>query len=407
MFFQLSHQSYQQARMDHQDIISLLDKAASGTITAAEQAMLAERLRRVDAAAFRQLMEQYQETVLQQGVPGEPDTLLFEKIKGRIASLEERPRLVSSRWRTYAAAAAILLLVLAGGAYWFNSRPAATGIAAVQQEPNIAPGGNKAVLTLADGTQVTLDSAGTGTLAQQGGINVLKLDSGQLAYQGMSAQGQAMQYNTLTIPRGGQFRLTLPDGTRVWLNAVSSLTYPVAFNGKDRTVELQGQAYFEIAQQPDKPFRVKVRDMEVQVLGTHFDIMAYADEQAINTTLVEGALLVKQGAVTQRLRPGQQAVRNNAASTLTVQPADVDKVTAWKSGFFEFDDADLPAILRQLSRWYDVEIVNETKGETGLFWGRINRQLPLASVLKLLASNGVHFKINGNKVIIYQEKKRP
>lgn len=393
--------------MDHQDIISLLDKAASGTITAAEQAMLAERLRRVDAAAFRQLMEQYQETVLQQGVPGEPDTLLFEKIKGRIASLEERPRLVSSRWRTYAAAAAILLLVLAGGAYWFNSRPAATGIAAVQQEPNIAPGGNKAVLTLADGTQVTLDSAGTGTLAQQGGINVLKLDSGQLAYQGMSAQGQAMQYNTLTIPRGGQFRLTLPDGTRVWLNAVSSLTYPVAFNGKDRTVELQGQAYFEIAQQPDKPFRVKVRDMEVQVLGTHFDIMAYADEQAINTTLVEGALLVKQGAVTQRLRPGQQAVRNNAASTLTVQPADVDKVTAWKSGFFEFDDADLPAILRQLSRWYDVEIVNETKGETGLFWGRINRQLPLASVLKLLASNGVHFKINGNKVIIYQEKKRP
>lgn len=393
--------------MDHQDIISLLDKAASGTITAAEQAMLAERLRQVDAAAFRQLMEQYQETVLQQGVPGEPDTLLFEKIKGRIASLEERPHLVSSRWRTYAAAAAILLLVLAGGAYWFNSRPAATGIAAVQQEPNIAPGGNKAVLTLADGTQVTLDSAGRGTLARQGGINVLKLDSGQLAYQGMSAQGQAMQYNTLTIPRGGQFRLTLPDGTRVWLNAVSSLTYPVAFNGKDRTVELQGQAYFEIAQQPDKPFRVKVRDMEVQVLGTHFDIMAYADEQAINTTLVEGALLVKQGAVTQRLRPGQQAVRNNAASTLTVQPADVDKVTAWKSGFFEFDDADLPAILRQLSRWYDVEIVNETKGETGLFWGRINRQLPLASVLKLLASNGVHFKINGNKVTIYQEKKRP
>ncbi|WP_343702564.1 FecR domain-containing protein [Chitinophaga sp.] len=393
--------------MDHQDIISLLDKAASGTITEAEQAMLAERLRRVDAAAFRQLMEQYQETVLQQGVPGEPDTLLFEKIKGCIASLEERPRLVSSRWRTYAAAAAILLLVLAGGAYWFINRPAAPDIADVPQEPNIAPGGNKAVLTLADGTQVTLDSAGTGTLAQQGGINVLKLDSGQLAYQGMSAQGQPMQYNTLAIPRGGQFRLTLPDGTRVWLNAVSSLTYPVAFNGKDRTVELQGQAYFEIAQQPDKPFRVKVRDMEVQVLGTHFDIMAYADEQVINTTLVEGALLVKQGAVTQRLRPGQQAVRNNATSALTVQAADVDKVTAWKSGFFEFDDADLPAILRQVSRWYDVEIINETKGETGLFWGRINRQLPLASVLKLLASNGVHYKINGNKVTIYQEKKRP
>lgn len=393
--------------MDHQDIISLLDKAASGTITGAEQAMLAERLRQVDAAAFRQLMEQYQETVLQQGVPGEPDTLLFEKIKGRIASLEERPRLVSSRWKTYVAAAAILLLVLAGGAYWFNSRPAAPGIADVQQEPNIAPGGNKAVLTLADGTQVTLDSAGTGTLAQQGGINVLKLDSGQLAYQGMGAQGQPMQYNTLTIPRGGQFRLTLPDGTRVWLNAVSSLTYPVAFTGKDRTVELQGQAYFEIAQQPDKPFRVKVRDMEVQVLGTHFDIMAYADEQAINTTLVEGALLVKQGAVTQRLRPGQQAVRNNTTGAFTVQAADVDKVTAWKSGFFEFDDADLTAILRQVSRWYDVEIINETKGETGLFWGRINRQLPLASVLKLLASNGVHFKINGNKVTIYQEKKRP
>lgn len=392
--------------MDQQDIISLLDKAASGHITGAEQAVLAERLRHVDAAAFRQLMEQYEETVLQRGVPGEPDTLLFEKIKGRIAAMEETPRLVSTRWRTYAAAAAILLLVLSG-AYWLVDGPAAPQVADRKLEPNIAPGGNKAVLTLADGTQITLDSAGTGTLAQQGGINVLKLDSGQLAYQGMSATGQTMQYNTLTIPRGGQFRLTLPDGTKIWLNAVSSLTYPVAFSGKERTVELQGQAYFEIAQQPDKPFRVKVRDMEIQVLGTHFDVMAYSDEQTINTTLVEGALLVRQGAITQRLRPGQQAVRNNATNALTVQPADIDKVTAWKSGFFEFDDADLPAILRQVSRWYDVEIADETKGGTGLFWGRINKQLPLASVLKGLASNGVHFKIDGKKVTIYQEKKRP
>lgn len=390
--------------MDQQDIIALLEKAASGNIAEAEQQALADRLREVDEPSFKKLMEQYEPIVLQMGVPGEPDALLFKNIRNRIAAIEETPQPLRVRWRAYAAAAAILLLILAGSAFWYLHQPPATQVAD-QYEHNIAPGGNKAVLTLADGTQITLDSARIGALAQQGGINVVKQDSGQLVYHGEGAGSNTMQYNILTIPRGGQFQLTLPDGTKVWLNSVSSLKYPIAFNGKERVVELQGQGYFEIAQRPDQPFKVKVHDMEVQVLGTHFDVMAYYDEHAIKTTLLKGAVQVKQGVVTRLLRPGQQAVRNNITGTLSVQQADVDKATAWKSGFFEFDDADLPAILRQISRWYDVELIDETKGGTGLFWGRINKNLPLPSVLKALASNGVHFRIEGKKVTIFRENK--
>lgn len=391
--------------MDQQDIISLLEKAASGNITGAEQQVLADGLREVDEASFGELMQQYERIVLQAGNPGEPDALLYERIRDRIAAIEEDVFRPVTWWRTYAAAAAILVLLLAGGAFWYFNQPVTAPGVNNQYAHDEAPGGNKAVLTLADGTQITLDSARIGALAQQGDVNIVKLDSGQLAYQGTGIHGIAMQYNTLTIPRGGQFQLTLPDGTKVWLNSVSSLKYPIAFNGKERVVELQGQGYFEIARQPDKPFRVKVRDMEVQVLGTHFDIMAYEDEQAIRTTLLQGAVQVKQGAATRLLRPGQQAVRDNVTRALSVQPADTDKAIAWKSGFFEFDDADLPAILRQISRWYDVELIDETKGATGLFWGRVNKNLPLSSVLKLLASNGVHFRIEGKKVIIFQAKK--
>lgn len=391
--------------MDQQDIIALLEKAASGNIAEAEQQALADRLREVDEPSFKKLMEQYEPIVLQMGVPGEPDDLLFKKIKNRIAVIEETPHPLKVRWRAYAAAAAVLLLILAGSAFWYLHQPAATQVADDQYEHNIAPGSNKAVLTLADGTQITLDSARVGALAQQGDINVVKLDSGQLVYRGEGMGSNTMQYNILTIPRGGQFQLTLPDGTKVWLNSVSSLKYPIAFNGKERIVELQGQGYFEIAQRPNQPFKVKVNDMEVQVLGTHFDVMAYDDEHAVKTTLLEGALKVKQGAVTRLLRPGQQAVRNNITGALSVQQADVDKATAWKSGFFEFDDADLRTILRQISRWYDVELIDETKGGTGLFWGRFNKNLPLSSVLKALASNGVHFRIEGRKVTIFRENK--
>ncbi|GEP94710.1 FecR family protein [Chitinophaga cymbidii] len=391
--------------MDQQEIISLLNRAATGSITDAEQRVLADGLRDADEPSFRSLTEQYEGIVLQHGVPGEPDALLYERIRDRIAVIEEDVRPVRIPWRSYAAAAAILLLMFAGGAYWYFKQQATTLIADSPYEMNVAPGGDKAVLTLADGTQITLDSARTGALAQQSGIHVMKLDSGQLAYQGISAQGSVLQYNTLTIPRGGQFQLTLPDGTKVWLNSVSSLRYPVAFSGKERVVELQGQAYFEIAQHPGQPFRVKVGDMEALVLGTHFDIMAYDDEHTINTTLVEGALQVKQGQATQLLRPGQQAVRDNATGKLSVRKADIEKATAWKSGFFEFDDAGLPAIVRQLSRWYDVEIVDETNGKTGLFWGRISKNLPLSSVLKLLASNGVQFRIEGRKVTLFQGEK--
>jgi ferric-dicitrate binding protein FerR (iron transport regulator) len=246
---------------------------------------------------------------------------------------------------------------------------------------------------------VPLDSTGNQVI-QQGKTTVYQ-QQGQLQYKIADETSAAATYNTLTTPRGGFFRVTLPDGSKVWLNAASSLKYPVAFNGKERAVELQGQGYFEITANPDQPFKVKMsKGAEVQVLGTSFDIMAYADERSVQATLLEGAVRIKQAAVQTLLKPGQQAVLDRATNALRVQPVDVNQVLAWKTGFFEFANTDLTTIMRQVARWYDVEVVFEHGHEKERFLGRISRRQPLSHILQLLEENGVHFKVEGRKVTV-------
>ncbi len=301
----------------------------------------------------------------------------------------------------YAAAAALLLAVATLAFLWQRQDGATPRETPAIQQPMaaIAPGSNKAVLTLADGATITLDSSGQQVISAGSGNHITQ-QNGQLVY-GATATADHVQYHTLSTPRGGQFRLTLPDGTKVWLNSASSLRYPTAFKGREREVELQGQGYFEVAQNAALPFKVKVNTMEVQVLGTGFDIMAYGDEATINTTLVTGAVQVKGGNHLQRLQPGQQAVFNQQSQALSVQEADVDKITAWKSGLFVFNNMTLTAILREVARWYDVEIAYDTTPSTELYGGGISRSLPLADVLKLLEANGFnHFRITGRKVIV-------
>jgi len=270
---------------------------------------------------------------------------------------------------------------------------------------DIAPGGNHALLTLSNGTTIVLDDAKNGKLVDQGNMKVVKLDSGMLAYYNNNKNDQTTVYNTISTPRGGQYQVKLPDGTLVWLNSASSLKFPTTFAGAKREVELSGEAYFEVVKNKAMPFKVAIVTPsgdggEVTVLGTHFNINAYNDETSINTTLLEGSVKFTAGFVEKLLHPGQQSVFNTSSQTVKVQSVDVHQVIAWKDGFFEFDNTDLATIMRQLSRWYDVDISYQTINNKGLFGGGISRKLNLSEVLHLLETNGVQFKIEDRKVIV-------
>lgn len=333
---------------------------------------------------------------------------LSDRIETRLLQDISREKVVAFPQRTrfrWAAAAAIVLLAGSGIYYYMNTvsprKTFTAGNNLLSDTSDIAPGTNKAILTLANGDVVTLDSAGNQVINQ--GHTLVRQQNGQLQYA-VQGNSDAVVYNTLTVPRGGQFNIILPDGSHVWLNAASSMRYPTAFNGSRREVEIQGQGYFEIAPNARQPFFVKVNDMEVQVLGTRFDVMAYADEKSINTTLIEGLVNVKHGSHEERLRPGQQAIVDPATGNMVVRPADVDQVIAWKTGFFEFDNASLADILRQLSRWYDIDISHNQTGNERLFGGRISRSLPLSDILHMLEANGPTFSLSGRKLTVTSGK---
>lgn len=209
-----------------------------------------------------------------------------------------------------------------------------------------------------------------------------------------------MLYNTINTARGNLYKLVLSDSSRVWLNSASSLRFPAVFSGTERSVELAGEADFEVARNKTMPFRVKVNGMEVEVLGTRFNVNAYTDEGAVETTLLEGAVKVRNDKGFVLIKPGEQAVTKNNETEIGVSEADLDQVMAWQEGFFEFDNTELPVIMRQISRWYDVDIIY--KGQTGdkKFGGRISKSLNLGDVLILLEANGVRFTLEGKTLIV-------
>ena len=331
--------------------------------------------------------------------------------------------------RRWAWAAAIILLIAgAGTVTYFRIRPA-PALVNNRQPTSIAPGGNKAILTLADGTTITLDSAANGAIAQQGQSSVVKSAGGQISYQpaGVTANpgaanpdatrgpdaagtnpGTTPLMNTLRTPRGGQYRLTLPDGTKVWLNAASAITYPTAFSGPQRKVTISGEAYFEVTSDPAHPFIATINDRyTIQVLGTSFNVDAYMDAGTMNTTLLQGSVRVmaepnpgpghETGEV---LKPGQQWQIGNGKAIL-IPAADIDKVMAWKNGFFNFDDLTLKEAMHQIERWYDVEVIYEKGIPDIRFEGGISRNIQLADLLKALARADVKFRIEpGRKLVV-------
>ena len=315
-------------------------------------------------------------------------------------------RRIPWRW----VAAAVFFALLGTFALLFSTnhhRELATKAPAVplRLPEDVKPGINTAILTLGNGSNIVLDSAGTGELARQGGTKIIKRSDGQLAYQ--AEAGNETVYNIVSTPRAAQYQITLPDGTGVWLNAASTLRFPTNFSGKERRVELTGEAYFEVARDKDKPFLVKVAkataaggDMDVQVLGTHFDIMAYGDEANIQTTLLEGSVAVRHGDDKKLVEPGSQARLARKEETLAVEPANTKQAVAWKNGLFYFDKSNVPAILRQVSRWYDLDIVYESPAPDMMFSGKIERSLPLSGIAALLKSGQLHFRIEGKKFIV-------
>ena len=276
---------------------------------------------------------------------------------------------------------------------------------------DIPPGTNNAILTLDNGTTIVLDSAANGTLIQQGGIKVLKIN-GQIAYDktGNIDVQSAPIYNTITTARGNQYMVVLADGSKVWLNAASSIRFPSYFTGKERKVEITGEAYFEVAKDVAKPFRVEFNNQigekaEIEVLGTHFNVNAYPDEEDVKTTLLEGSVKVSKGNESVLIVPGEQArVSSNSSSRvrdITVKKDVVlSQVVAWKDGFFVFNNSDIKMIMRQVARWYDVEVDFEGKVLSEGFTGKVSRSVPLSRFIKVLELNDINVKTEGRKIII-------
>ncbi len=326
---------------------------------------------------------------------------VIPKSAAKIISLKEK----TFTWRRWAVAASVVLLAgLTGYFLLFNKTEKPTDITKTTTVPVEikAPKTNRAMITLANGKQIFLDSIANGQITQQGNIKLVKLANGQIAYE--TATGEVikeMQYNTLYNPRGSKvIDMKLSDGSHVWLNAGSSVIYPVAFIGNERKVTVDGEAYFEIAHDAAKPFKVSKGDMMVEVLGTHFNVNAYNDEPDLKVTLIEGAVNVTNGTAKTQLKPGQQTVLNNKVQLSPATAVNTDEIIAWKDGLFHFESADLKSILREFARWYNIEIVYEGPVKNRKFFAIVKRSSTLKSVLEMLQDNNIEYHIEGKKLIV-------
>jgi hypothetical protein len=337
----------------------------------------------------------------------------YDRIKNAIAEdIEplEAPRVPLYRrlWFRISAAAGVIFFISITAFYFQHqdkNRVSAQTQGTVEQIKDIPPGINNAVLTLDNGTTIVLDSAADGTLVQQGGIKVLKIN-GQIAYdKAANVNSQAAPtYSTITTARGNQYQVILADGSKVWLNAASSIRFPSYFTGNERKVEITGEAYFEVAKDAAKPFRVEFNNQsgekgEIEVLGTHFNVNAYPEEEGIKTTLLEGSVKIKRGRNVLMLAPGQQAKVTSDNITLK-NDVMLSQVVAWKDGFFVFNNSDIKIIMRQVARWYDVEVEFEGKMPSEGFTGKVSRNVPLSKFMKVLELNDVNVKTEGRKIII-------
>lgn len=336
--------------------------------------------------------------------------LLYKNIISSIPSEEDSRNEKSTRslWYKIGIAASIIV-VFAIGLFFYSNKTQIQPVVAVKKIAKpvvIEPGGDKAVLTLSDGSRIILDNAKNGILANQAGVSIQKTSDGELLYTFSHSDGdetleitEDIIYNKIETPLGGKYQVNLPDGSKVWLNSASSLRFPALFSGNTREVELSGEAFFDVASNKNKPFKVITKDQIVEVLGTQFNINSYGDEETIKTTLIEGSVKIIYKDKVVLLTPGQQFQPNELKPK--VIEADTEEVIAWKNGYFLFKNEGIHSIMRKLSRWYNVEVsYNGEIPEVG-FGGNISRSKDITEVLDALQlTNAVHFKVEGRRITV-------
>jgi transmembrane sensor len=383
--------------LDQQQIYNLLQKYRDNTATEAEKQALIEWYREIA----------YQDSEF----PGD-EHAVGEGMLNRLMKEVKPKRKIISIKQWYAAAS---IIVIVGSGILFilrlNHKPIKNLAAAIKND--VTPGGEKAILTLANGSKISLTDARNGNIARQAGVQIAKATNGQLIYTinasnaspvtgatGRTGNAETLAYNTISTPIGGQYQVILPDGSKVWLNAMSSIKFPVSFSTlKERRIELSGEAYFEVEHDKEHPFKVITTKQEVEDLGTQFDVSAYADEAVTKTTLLGGSVKITAGNNTSLLKPGQQAKLIN---NITVAEVNTQAVIAWKNGYFMFDDERLEDVMRQVSRWYNIKVVytdENLKNET--FGALSTRFANISILLNMMEQTGnVHFKINGSTITV-------
>ncbi len=326
---------------------------------------------------------------------------LFKNFNKKIKS--EKNSFFSWSWQISAAVTFILLTV---GALFYSMFTSPVGVHTEVVQSAILPGKNKAMLTLADGTKVVLDDSKNGEISRQNGVMITKTDSGSLAYETVKMRTVApnkMAYNILYVPRGGQYKVMLPDGTKVWLNSASTLYFPVTSNGKDRQVRLKGEAYFEVAHNKQLPFKVSTGNQLVQVLGTNFNIKGYPEDNNISTTLLKGSVKLHQlsSGHSRVLAPGQQAKITKYRKEIDISQVKTDQEVAWKDGYFLFNNQDIKSVMKTISRWYDVDVIYKNAPGDDRFGGTFSRNASLSELLSNLEELGnVHFQIEQRRIIV-------
>ncbi|HQT23109.1 MAG: hypothetical protein B7X86_00005 [Sphingobacteriales bacterium 17-39-43] len=386
--------------MDKKDFQKLLDKYIAG------EASLEEEQRLLN---FYGSFQKQPESDLEIDQIGDK---IFERIQETIQPLEEDQYSYRFYYLKSISIAAMILLAITTGIYFYSNREIAEPehFAEIDVQNDIAPGYNKAILTLADGSKISLDDAANGLLASQGNIAITKTENGQIVYENNNIDRTKFMANrsvtnTIQTPKGGKYQVRLPDGSKVWLNSASTLSYPTTFAGNERKVQLKGEAYFEISPNKNIPFRVQSGNQIVEVLGTHFNINSYDDEDYVKTTLLEGSVKVilnsKPNVVsnTRLLKPGEQSLTKSSRSDIRIENADTEKAVAWKNGYFKFRNTPIREIMREIERWYDVELVYEGKIPKDEFTGFISNDVKISAVLKIMEeSGGVKFTVKGKKL---------
>lgn len=385
--------------MESRNFLQLLDKYLNGTASREEVRLLEEYYRRLDENSEKGLSEEEEE-----GLYGEMLKNIRKEIH-KVPPLNRRSPVKRMRIIGYAAAFIAAVVLLSAGIIFLGRQQPKERVAVHKQLKKIVPGGNKAVLILSNGAAVALDTVHPGQLTSQGNSNVIKLNTGLLAYKTGKqklSKGSPVLYNTLVTPRGGQYQLGLSDGSKVWLNSASSIRYPTVFTGEERKVAITGEAYIEVAEDARHPFIVTTRNSNITVLGTHFNVMAYDDEPAVKATLLEGSVKVSIPGSKKAMiiKPGQQAIVTNKRENIKVRKVNAAEVAAWIHGILSLNDCSVHEFMNQLSRWYDVDIQYVDGVPDERFGGTINRNAQLSDVLSALDAIGIHTRLKGKKVIV-------